>query len=212
MKILVADDHAVVRRGLKQILADAFQDAEIGEAASTQEAFDLVWKQEWDLVLLDITMPGRSGLDLLKDLKHHRPHLPVLILSVHPEEQYALRVLKAGAAGYLNKESAVEELVAAVKRVLAGGRYVSAALGEALATSVNASADRAAHENLSDREFEVLRLIASGKTVSEISVQLSLSVKTISTYRTRALAKMKMKTNAELMRYAVDHHLTDTAQ
>ena len=212
MKILIADDHAVVRHGLKQILADAFGNEQIGEACNAQEVLDLVWNKPWDLVLLDITMPGRSGLDLLKELKQHRPALPVLVLSVHPEDQYAVRVIKAGAAGYLNKDSAVEELVAAVKRAVEGGKYVSSSVGEALAASVNAPNGRPLHEGLSDREFEVLRLIASGKTVGEIATQLSLSVKTISTYRGRMLAKMKLKTNAELMRYAIEHGLTDPAQ
>jgi DNA-binding NarL/FixJ family response regulator len=208
MKILLADDHAVVRRGLKQILTDEFKRATFGEARNAQEALDLVWKQEWDVVVLDITMPGRSGLDALREIKKSKPRLPVLVLSMHPENQFAVRVLKAGAAGYMTKESAPEELVDAVKKVFAGGRYVSAALGETLAASLSTS-HRAPQEKLSDREFQVLRLIASGKMATEIARELSLSVKTISTYRTRILEKMGMKNNAELMHYAIQHRLVE---
>jgi two-component system invasion response regulator UvrY len=208
MKILLADDHAVVRHGLKQILTDEFKRATFGEARNAQEALDLVWKQDWDVVVLDITMPGRSGLDALREIKKSKPRIPVLVLSMHPENQFAMRVLKSGASGYMTKESAPDELVGAVKKVLAGGRYVSAALGETLAASLSNN-QRAPQEKLSDREFQVLRLIASGKMATEIAKELSLSVKTISTYRTRILEKMGMKNNAELMHYAIQHRLVE---
>jgi DNA-binding NarL/FixJ family response regulator len=208
MKILLADDHAVVRQGLKQILTDAFKRATYGEARSAQEALDLVWKQPWDVVVLDISMPGRSGLDVLREIKQFKPRLPVLVLSMHPENQFAMRVLKSGASGYMTKESAPEELVGAVKKVLAGGRFVSASLAEDLAASLSVN-QRAPQEKLSDREFQVLRLIASGKMVTDIARELSLSVKTISTYRSRILEKMGMKNNAELMRYAMQHRLVE---
>ena len=204
----MADDHAVVRHGLKQILTDAFKRATYGEARNAQEALDLVWKQEWDVVVLDITMPGRSGLDVLREIKKSKPRLPVLVLSMHPENQFAVRVLKCGASGYMTKESAPDELVGAVKKVLAGGRYVSNALAEDLAASLSAS-QKAPQEKLSDREFQVLRLIASGKMVTDIAHELSLSVKTISTYRSRILDKMGMKNNAELMHYAIQHRLVE---
>lgn len=209
MKILLADDHAVVRHGLRQILADEFKRATFGEARHAQEALDLVWKESWDVVVLDITMPGRSGLEVLREIKKSRPKLPVLVLSMHPENQFAVRVLKRGAAGYMNKESAPEELVGAIKKVLAGGRYVSHTLAEKLATYLSADTQRPAQEMLSDREFQVLRLIASGKMVSEIAKELSLSVKTISTYRTRILEKMGLRNNAQLIHYAIQHQLVD---
>jgi DNA-binding NarL/FixJ family response regulator len=212
MRILIADDHALVRKGLRQLLAEALPQVEFGEASNAQEALDLVWGNHWNVLLLDITMPGRSGLDLLKQLKQDRPELPVLVLSAHPEEDYALRVLKAGAAGFLNKDAAVEELLAAIRKVVAGGKYVSPSVGETLAESVETLAPHPRHEDLSDREFEVFRLLASGKAVSEIAAQLSLSVKTISTYRTRLLQKLHVKGNAELIRYAVQHRLTDLVQ
>jgi two-component system invasion response regulator UvrY len=208
MKILLADDHAVVRHGLKQILTDAFKRATYGEARNAQEALDLIWKQDWDVVVLDITMPGRSGLDVLREIKKFKPKLPVLVLSMHPENQFAVRVLKSGASGYMTKESAPGELVGAVKKVLAGGRYVSNSLAENLAASLSAN-QRAPQEKLSDREFQVLRLIASGKMITEIARELSLSAKTISTYRSRILEKMGMKNNAELMHYAIQHRLVE---
>jgi len=204
----LADDHAVVRHGLKQILTDAFKRATYGEARNAQQALDLIWKQEWDVVVLDITMPGRSGLEVLREIKQCKPRLPVLVLSMHPENQFAVRVLKCGASGYMTKESAPDELVGAVKKVLAGGRYVSDALAENLAAGLSAS-QKAPQEMLSDREFQVLRLIASGKMVTNIARELSLSVKTISTYRSRILEKMGMKNNAELMHYAIQHRLVE---
>ncbi len=210
MKILLADDHAVVRHGLRQILADEFKKAVFGEARNAQEALNLVWKENWDVVVLDITMPGRSGLEVLREIKKSKPKIPVLVLSMHPENQFAVRVLKRGASGYMTKESASEELVGAIRKVLAGGRYVSTSLAEKLATYLSSGENqKAPQETLSDREFQVLRLIASGKMVSEIARELSLSVKTISTYRTRILEKMRMKNNAELMHYAMQHQLVE---
>jgi two-component system, NarL family, invasion response regulator UvrY len=208
MKILLADDHAVVRHGLKQILTDAFKRATYGEARNAQEALDLIWKQDWDVVVLDITMPGRSGLEVLREIKKSKPRTPVLVLSMHPENQFAVRVLKSGASGYMTKESAPEELVGAVRKVLAGGRYVSNALAESLAASLSVN-QKPPQEKLSDREFQVLRLIASGKMITDIGRELSLSVKTISTYRSRILEKMAMKNNAELMHYAIQHKLVE---
>jgi len=196
-----------VRHGLKQILAEEFKKAVFGEARNAQEALDLVWKENWDIAILDITMPGRSGLQVLREIKKSKPKLPVLVLSMHPENQFAVRVLKRGAAGYMTKESASAELVGAVRKVLAGGRYVSNSLAEKLATYLANDNQKPAQELLSDREFQVLRLIASGKIVSEIARELSLSVKTISTYRTRILEKMGLRNNAELMHYAMQHQL-----
>jgi len=205
----LTDDHAVVRHGLRQILADEFKRAVFGEARNAQEALDLIWKENWEVVVLDITMPGRSGLEVLREIRKSRPKLPVLVLSMHPESQFAVRVLKSGAAGYMTKESAPEELVGAIKKVLNGGRYVSASLGEKLATYLSSDSQKPAQDLLSDREFQVLRLIASGKIVSEIAKELSLSVKTISTYRTRILEKMGLRNNAELMHYAMQHRLVE---
>src|SRR2546426_5059348 len=209
MRILLADDHAVVRHGLQQILAEDFKKAVFGEARNAQEALDLVWKDNWDVVVLDITMPGRSGLEVLREIKKSRPKLPVLVLSMHPENQFAVRVLKRGASGYMTKESAPDELVGAIKKVLEGGRYVSPSLAEKLATYLSSDQQKPPQELLSDREFQVLRLIASGKIVSEIARELSLSVKTISTYRTRILEKMGLRNNAELMHYAMQHQLVE---
>jgi two-component system invasion response regulator UvrY len=207
IRVLIADDHPVVRRGLKRILEDETDIEVVGEAWNGQEALDLISKEKCDVVILDIEMPGRSGLDVLKDLKQYRPKLPVLVLSIHPEEQFAVRVLRAGAVGYLSKESAPEELVKAVRRVYGGGRYISASVAEKLASDLSLGSRRALHETLSNREFEVLRMIASGKTVSQIAKELSFSVKTISTYRGRILKKMGMKTNAELTRYAIENKI-----
>jgi len=209
IRILIADDHAILRRGLKEILLGEYKDAIFAEAGNAQEVLAEVRKQAWDLVILDITMPGRSGLDLLRDLKQLRPELPVLVLSMHPENQYAKRVLKSGAAGYMNKETAPKELVTAIRKVLDGGRYVSAALAEKLASDLSADAARLPHERLSDREFEILRMIASGRTVSQIAEELHLSVTTVSTHRARILEKMDMANNAELMRYAMINALID---
>ena len=209
VRILVVDDHVIIRQGLKQILAEAFSKAVFGEANNGNEALEQIEKQLWDVVLLDITMPGKGGLDVLKQIVSAQPNLAVLVLSMHPEDQYALRALKSGAAGYLTKNIASEEVVGAVKKVLAGGKYVSAALAEELAANLNTPAVSAPHETLSDREFQVMRLIALGKGVKEIGFELSLSVKTISTYRTRLLQKMKLKTNAEIIRYAMHEKLVE---
>lgn len=209
MKILITDDHAVLRRGLKQILEDGFGKIQFGEASNAGEAIEQVVKENWDLVVLDITMPGRTGLDALKEIKSIRPTQRILVLSVHSEDQFAVRVLKAGASGFLNKDSAPEELVKAVRKVLVGGRYVSASLAEKLAMNIDHPADQPAHQTLSDREFQVLRMIGSGKTVSEIAVELSLSVKTVSTYRARILEKMGLHTNAEITRYAFENKLVE---
>lgn len=207
MRILITDDHAVVRQGLKQILAEEFRRAEFGEAASAQEAIERVWKETWDVVVLDITMPGRSGLEVLKEIKKSKPKLPVLVLSMHPEDQFAVRLLKIGASGYMTKESAPNELVGAVKKVMAGGRYISGPLAEKMASYLAIDVQTPPHERLSDREFLVLRLIASGKTPTMIAKELGLSVKTISTYRMRILEKMDMANNAELTHYAIQNNL-----
>jgi DNA-binding NarL/FixJ family response regulator len=207
MKILITDDHAVVRQGLKQILLEEFTRAEFGEATNAQEAIERVWKENWDVVVLDITMPGRSGLEVLKEIKKSRPKLPVLVLSMHPEDQFAVRILKIGASGYMTKESAPNELVGAVRKVMAGGRYVSASLAEKMASYLAIDVHTPPHERLSDREFLVLRLIASGKTPTAIARELALSVKTISTYRMRILEKMNMSNNAELTHYAIQNQL-----
>ncbi len=209
MRILIADDHAVVRRGLKQILVEAFKRSVFGEAANSQEALECVWKEPWDVVILDLTMPGRSGLEVLREIKRARPKLPVLILSMHPEDQFAVRLLKAGASGYMTKESAPSELVGAVNKAVAGGRYVSVALAEKLASLIVNDVQAAPHESLSDREFLILRLIASGKTVSWIAHDLSLSVKTVSTYRSRLLEKMSLTNNSELVHYAFQYQLVE---
>lgn len=209
MRILIADDHAVLRQGLKLILAQAFPHAEFGEAADSRQTVEAALKRHWDLAILDLSMPGRSGLEALKELKAQRSALPVLVLSMHPEQQYAVRAFRAGAAGYLTKANASAELVRAVEHILAGGRYVSAALGEELAAELSGPGHLVLHQKLSDRELEVLLLIAAGRTVKEIAVELTLSANTISTYRTRLLEKMKLKTNAELMHYAISNGLVE---
>ena len=208
IKILVTDDHAVLREGIIRILASRIEHVTFGEASNATEALEKVWAQKWDLILLDITMPGRSGLDILQQLRHAQPDTPVLVLSMHSEDQFAVRVLRAGAAGYLTKNSDPNELLSAVQKILAGGHYITASLGEKLAASLRHNI-QPPQELLSDREFQVLRMIASGKIVSEIAKELSLSVKTISTYRSRILEKMGMKNNAELMHYAMQHQLVE---
>jgi two-component system invasion response regulator UvrY len=209
MRILLIDDHALVRQGLKLILADHFPRAVFGEARNAQEGLHRVWKEKWDVAVLDITMPGRGGLEVLREIKRSRPKLPVLILSMHPEDQFAVRMLKAGAAGYVTKGSAAEELVGAIKKVLEGGRYVSPKLAEQMAAYLDIDVKKAPHERLSNREFLILRLIASGKSVGEISKELSLSVSTVSTYRSRILGKMDMKNNAQITHYALQKGLVD---
>lgn len=209
MRILIADDHAVVRHGLKMILAAAFKRASFGEAADSRQALERVAKERWDVVILDLTMPGRSGHEVLLEIKRGHPTLPVLILSVHPEDQFAVRLLKAGAAGYMTKETAPEELVGAVRKAIAGGRYISPGLAEKMAALLVQDTTAALHETLSDREFLILRLIASGKAVSVIARELSLSVKTVSTYRGRLLEKMGLTNNAELVHYAFQNNLVE---
>jgi DNA-binding NarL/FixJ family response regulator len=209
IRALIADDHAVVRQGLIQILGNIPEITVAGEAISGQEVLDKVRAEAWDVVILDISMPDCSGLDILKQLKSERPKLPVLVLSMHSEDQYAVRALKAGASGYLTKDSAPDELVKAIRKVVSGGRYVGSCLAERLAFEIGADSSKLPHETLSDREFQVLRLIASGKSVTEIAAELYLSSKTVSTYRVRLLKKMNLKTNAELMHYAMQNHLVD---
>ena len=207
--ILVADDHAIVRRGIMQLLSDELTNVRFGETETAVSTVMAARSEEWDLLILDISLPGRSGLDVLKDVKAARPRLPVLILSMYSEEQFAVRALRAGAAGYVAKHAVPEELVVAVRKVLGGGRYVSAELAEKLATELGGSGDREPHEALSDREFQVLRLIASGLSLTAIGERLSVSVQTVSTYRTRLLEKMGMTANVELTTYARLHGLID---
>lgn len=201
MRILIVDDHAVVRNGVKLIFAES-DSTTFGDAANANEALQLVREQDWDVVLMDIALGDRSGLEVLKDLKTIKPKLPVLILSMHSEAQYARRAFKAGAAGYITKDSSPEELAKAIEKVAGGGKYVSATLAELLVSDFD-DADKMPHERLSDREYEIMCLLASGKTVSEAASLLFLSIKTISTYRTRVLEKMGMRTNAELTHYAI---------
>jgi len=209
IKVLVADDHAVVRRGLRDILASTGDILVAGEAATAHEVRRLVREQRWDVVVLDISLPEGNGLDLTADIRRERPETPVLILTVHSEKQYAIRAIKAGAAGFLTKESAPEKLIDAVRKIAGGGRYVSAELAETLATLLAGGTSGQPHDRLSDREFEILRMLASGKTVSQVAQALTLSVKTVSTHRTRLLKKMNMKTNAELTHYAVRSGLVE---
>jgi len=209
IKILIADDHAIVREGLKQIVHETPDMVVADEASNGQEMLNKVLKNDYDVLVLDISMPGRNGLDVLKQLKSLRPELPVLVLSIYPEAQYAVRTLRAGAAGYLTKQSAPEELVKAIRKVSRGRKYVSPSLAEKLAYDLEIKGEKPPHETLSDREYQVLRMITSGKTATEIAEELCLSVKTISTYRYRILEKMKMKSNAELIHYAIKNRLVD---
>ena len=209
MKILIADDHAVFRHGLKDILIRHFPDASFGEAETAQAALKLAWKRSWDIMLLDVSMPGRSGLEVLKEVKHARPKLPVLILSAYPEDQYALRVLQAGAAGYLTKITATAELIQAVEKALAGQAYIPPTITGALLDHLRPGAERPAHEKLSNREYEILRLIASGKAAKTIALEFSLSAQTISTHRARMLKKLGLQSTAELIRYAIQNRLVD---
>ncbi|MCI0490712.1 MAG: response regulator transcription factor [Blastocatellia bacterium] len=209
IKILIADDHPIVREGLKQIIAKTPDMEVAGEALNGQDALNKVRAEEWDVILLDITMPGRSGLEVLKEMTSENPRLRVLVLSIHPEDQYAVRALKAGAAGYLTKGSAPEQLITAIRKVLTGGKYISPSLAEKLAADLVSDTEKPLHEALSDREYQVLCMLASGKTVKEIAEELFLSVQSISTYRSRILTKMKMKNNAELTHYAILNQLVD---
>jgi two-component system invasion response regulator UvrY len=207
IKILIVDDHEMFREGLKRILLDEFKEAEFGEAANATEALSQVWKNSWDIVLLDVSMRGRTGLDVLKEIRGSECKAPVLVLSGHAEEQYAVRVLKAGGAGYLTKESAPQELCRAVRKVLSGGRYITPAVAERLVSEIQSSG-RPAHEALSNREYQVMLMMAAGKMPKEIGDELSLSVKTVGTYRTRILDKLKLKNNGELMRYVLERGLS----
>jgi two-component system, NarL family, invasion response regulator UvrY len=207
IKIFIADDHPVVRMGIKQILSEVKDMTVADESGTGQETLKKVAKNDYDVILLDISMPGRNGLDILRELKNKKPKIPVLILSIYPEDQYAVRVLKLGAAGYLTKESVPEELINAIRKVAQGRKYISASLAEKLASDLELNTEKSPHEILSDREYQVLCLLASGKRLKDIADTLSLSIKTISTYRTRILEKMKMDNNAELIRYALQNNL-----
>jgi two-component system, NarL family, invasion response regulator UvrY len=210
IRVLVSDDHALLRAGAKEIVLRGFQDAVCGEAANGEEVLAQVKAQKWDLVILDVSMPGRSGVEILGELRRLHPKLPILVLSVHPEDQYGKRMLRAGASGYMNKDVAPDELINAIRKVLAGGRYVSPTLAEKLAMDMSSSGGEGpSHETLSDREFEVLRMIASGKAVGQIAEEIHLSVATVSTYRARILLKLNMSTTAELIRYAIENHLVE---
>lgn len=204
LKILIADDHSIFRRGVKELLSDSLGAVTVGECGNASDLLQLVRQKKWDVVILDIGMPGTTGTEALQQIKRERPALPVIMLSMHPEDQYAVRLFKAGANAYLTKASAPGDLVAAIKKMLRGGNYVSSSLSEKLVHLLRRGDERAPHELLSDREFEVMRLLARGKTVSEIAEHLHLGTTTISTYRTRILDKLHLKNNAQLMRYAVE--------
>jgi DNA-binding NarL/FixJ family response regulator len=207
LRILIADDHTVVRKGLRQILLDEFPAAFIDEVPDAEELIKKVMTSKWDVVVSDLSMPGRSGLDALQQIKLSYPDLPVLILSIHPEEQYALRALKSGASGYLSKDTAPDELVKAVQKVLLGKKYISQAIAEKLANTFSSDSQLSPHETLSDREFDVMKLLANGKSVSEIAEMLLLSVTTVSTYRSRVMVKMNLRSNSDLTKYAIENNL-----
>ncbi len=207
LRILIADDHTVVRKGLRQILLDEFPTAVIEEVSDAEELIKFVMTAKWDVVVSDLSMPGRSGLDALQQIKLSHPDLPVLILSIHPQEHYALRALKSGASGYLSKDTAPDELVKAVQKVLLGKKYISQSIAEKLADTFSADSSSSPHETLSDREFDVMKLLANGKSVSEIAEMLSLSVTTVSTYRARVMVKMNLKSNSDLTKYAIENNL-----
>jgi DNA-binding NarL/FixJ family response regulator len=209
MRVIIADDHPVVRHGLKKLLADEFVEVVFQEAESGSEVLAHVRQRDWDLVLLDVTMPGRCVLEVLRELRQLRPRLPVLVVSMHSEDQYGIRLLNAGASGYVTKDKAPEELISAIMKVMAGGKYVSPLLAERLADHVQAGRGNPLHEMLSDREFAVLRLLANGKTIKEIAQQFHRSVKTISTFQTRILRKLRLRTTVNLVRYALSHRLID---
>lgn len=208
MRILIADDHAIVRKGLKQLIREEYPSAELAGAKDAEELMAKLMESPWDIVICDLNMPGRSGLDALHQIRHAFPALPVLIMSMYPEDQYAIRVIKAGAAGYLGKDRIHEEIIKAIHTVLLGKKFITPTVAEKLAEALGANgAEFELHEKLSDREFDVFKLIAEGKAVSDIAEQLSLSVTTVSTYRSRVLEKMDMKSNADLTRYALDNKL-----
>jgi two-component system invasion response regulator UvrY len=204
VKILVGDDHAIVREGMMRLLKEEFSSVKFGEAKCGIDVLELARAEKWDVIIMDITMPGRSGLEILKQLRNESITTPVLVLSMYPEDQYAVRVMRAGASGYLTKDTASEQLINAVKRVLTGKKYISESLAEKLADDLDGKGNKSIHELMSDREYQVMCMIASGKTVSEIAEELSLSVPTISTYRARILEKLDMKTNAEITRFAIE--------
>ena len=207
IRILIADDHSVVRRGVKQILLEGFPDAKVTEVPDAETLIQKVMAEDWDVVISDLSMPGRSGLEALQQIKAVKPKLPVLILSIHPEDQYAIRVLKAGASGYLSKDLAPDELVNSVNKVMQGKKYITESVAEKLAAVLDKDTDNIGHENLSDREFAVLKLLAAGKSVSEIAESMILSITTVSTYRSRILNKMDMKSNADMTVYCMENKL-----
>jgi two-component system, NarL family, invasion response regulator UvrY len=207
MRILIVDDHAVVRKGLKQLIKEEYPQAEIGEADNAEDFVKKAILNNWSLVICDMHMPGRSGLDALKQVKQAVPHLPVLIMSMYPEDQYGLRVIKAGASGYLSKNTIHDVLITAIQTVLNGKKFITPTIAEKLVEAIHSGNEQADHEALSNREFEVFKLLASGKTVSEIALKLSLSITTVSTYRSRILEKMNMRSNTDLARYAIEKGL-----
>lgn len=209
MKILIADDHAVVREGLKQILSGIPGTTQIDGVTDGFEVLDKISACDYDVIILDISMPGKSGLEVLKEIKLSKPNIPVLMLSIYPEGQYAIRVLKAGASGYLTKDSATDELVAAVEKVLSGGKYITPSLAERLASDFSLNSDKLPHEYLSDREFEIFKMIASAKSLKEIAESLFISAKTVSTYKARIYEKMNMESNAEIAHYAIKNGLIE---
>jgi len=205
--VFIADDHSIVRKGFRQIIEETPNMSVIGEAGSGDEVLTKARTENWDILVLDLSMPGRGGLDVLQELHAMKPRMPILVLSMHPEDQYAVRTLKAGASGYVNKESAVEELVTAIQKVVDGGRYVSPEFAEKLAFDLTRNSTKALHEALSDREYRVLCMLGAGKRVSEIATDLIISVKTVSTYRARILEKMNLTSNAEIIRYTIENNL-----
>jgi two-component system invasion response regulator UvrY len=209
IRVLVADDHPLLRSGLKQVLGEEPDIALAGEAENSDQVLEFLRDKDWEVLILDISMPGRGGLDILREVRRMKPDLPVLVLSMHAEDQFAVRAIKAGANGYLSKENAGSEVVKAIRKIVTGKKYVSPNLAEMLANALDSDIERPAHELLSDREFQVMCRIASGKTVSQIAAEISLSVKTVSTYRSRVLEKMNMQNNAELTRYAIQKGLVD---
>jgi two-component system, NarL family, invasion response regulator UvrY len=204
LRVLIADDHAIVRKGLKQLLLEEYPSAKVEEVADAESLINKTIQEEWDIVICDLSMPGRSGLDALRQIKQSNPSLPVLIMSVHPEDQYALRVLKAGASAYLGKETVHNELIKAIQTARMGKKYITPSIAEKLADAFENETGKESHQSLSDREFDVFKLLAAGKSISEIAAQLSLSITTVSTYRSRVLDKMKMRSNAEMTRYALE--------
>jgi two-component system, NarL family, invasion response regulator UvrY len=209
IRMLIVDDHQIVRHGLKEVFAEAFPELEVDEAENSRTAFELLIKKEWDLVLVDLNIPGRNGLEVVEEVKRLRPQTPVLVLSVYPEEEFAVRAFKVGASGYLNKSLRSDEILAATKKVLAGGKYVTASLAEQLATSLGGDVHQPPHDRLSGRELQVLRMVASGQAIKEIAAELTLSEKTVGTYRSRIAKKLGLNSNVELTRFALKHRLVD---